>query len=116
MQGLLPSHEPSPEGGRPRRDDREMLEAIIWRQRTGSPWRDVPGEFGPWQTAYTRWREWVDEGVLDDLFRGLQELLHAEGLLDHELWFLDSTTARAQKSAAGAPGACRAKKNPARAC
>ena len=113
LEPMLPEYEPGPEGGRPRRDDRQMLEAILWRHRTGSPWRDIPDEFGPWQTVYTRWREWVDDGVFDELLTELLDVLHQDGLLDHTKWLLDSTTSRAQRSAAGAPDA--SKKTPRRA-
>ena len=113
LQPLFPSHEPHPEGGRPRHDDRPLLEAIIWRQRTGCPWRDLPDEFPAWQTVYTRWRQWTDQGILKEVFETLLDLLQAEGLLDHDLWLIDSTTARAQRAAAGAPKA--SKKTTARA-
>jgi len=49
--------------GRPSRDHRETLEAILWRYRTGCPWRDLPTEFGPWQTLWKRHRRWSEEGV-----------------------------------------------------
>jgi AcrR family transcriptional regulator len=49
--------------GRPWRDHRQTLEAILWRYRTGCPWRDVPSEFGPWQTLWKRHRRWSAEGV-----------------------------------------------------
>lgn len=49
--------------GRPWRDHRQALEAIIWRYRTGCPWRDLPAEFGPWQTLWKRHRRWSADGV-----------------------------------------------------
>jgi AcrR family transcriptional regulator len=49
--------------GRPSRDHRQTLEAIFWRYRTGCPWRDLPVEFGPWQTLWKRHRRWSAEGV-----------------------------------------------------
>ncbi|TFC13255.1 transposase [Cryobacterium algoritolerans] len=42
--------------GRPFRDDRRVIEGIIYRYRCGLPWRDVPAEFGPWQTSSTHHR------------------------------------------------------------
>jgi AcrR family transcriptional regulator len=49
--------------GRPWRDHRQTLEAILWRYRTGCPWRDLPTEFGPWQTLWKRHRRWSADGV-----------------------------------------------------
>jgi AcrR family transcriptional regulator len=62
---LIEPELPSSEGrrGRPWRDHRQTLEAIIWRYRTGCPWRDVPAEFGPWQTLWKRHRRWSADGV-----------------------------------------------------
>jgi transposase len=36
--------------GRPSKNHRNMIEAILWKHRTGAPWRDLPEEFGPWST------------------------------------------------------------------
>lgn len=41
-------------GTRPVRDHRQVLEGIIYRFRTGIAWRDLPAEFGPWQTVWQR--------------------------------------------------------------
>jgi len=62
---LIAPELPSSEGrrGRPWRDHRQTLEAIIWRYRTGCPWRDLPSEFGPWQTLWKRHRRWSADGV-----------------------------------------------------
>ncbi|MBN9800997.1 hypothetical protein DMP15_27665 [Pseudonocardia sp. UM4_GMWB1] len=51
---------PSSEGrrGRPFRDNRRVLEGIIYRYRCGLAWRDVPSEFGPWQTLWKRHRRY----------------------------------------------------------
>ena len=45
----LPS--PSVRGGKPLRDSRQVVDGIIYRYRTGIPWRDLPADFGPWQTV-----------------------------------------------------------------
>jgi transposase len=53
---LLPS---SGTAGRPRSDDRIVLNGIVWKLRTGSAWRDMPEQYGSWQTLYTRFRRWA---------------------------------------------------------
>ena len=100
LRPLLP---PPPAGrGRPRRDDRTVVEAILWRLATGAPWRDLPGRFGPWKTAHSRFRRWQRAGVWDRVLAALQAQADAEGRLDWTPHFLDGTTVRAHQSAAGA--------------
>jgi len=93
--------------GRPPRDAREMMDALMWLLRTGAPWRDLPDWFGPWQTAYTRFCHWRDDGVLDQIVRKLQVLLADAGKIDWELWCIDGTSVRAARCAAGAKGGAR---------
>lgn len=58
--------------GRPaRHDNRKMLNAILWINRTGAPWRDLPERYGSWKTVYMKLTRWAREGVLECLFRVL---------------------------------------------
>ena len=93
--------------GRPPRDAREMMDALMWMLRTGAPWRDLPDWFGPWQTAYTRFCQWRDNGLLDRIVVKLQVLLADAGKIDWELWCVDGTSVRAARCAAGAKGGAR---------
>ncbi len=58
-------------GGRPTRDRREILNAILYVVKTGCQWRWVPSEFGPWQTVYGYFNAWsrttVWQGILEEL-------------------------------------------------
>jgi transposase len=56
---------PTAEGKRGRRwrDHREVLEAIAWPFRTGSPWRDLPEDLVPWQTGCKCHRRWSVDGT-----------------------------------------------------
>ncbi len=99
IEPLLPSRAPQ-RGGR-WRDHREMLEGIAWRFRTGSPWRDVPERFGPWQTVYERHNLWSDDGTYARMLQHLTGAADAVGELDW-LVSVDSTIARAHQHAAGA--------------
>ena len=59
---LLPEQKPGQ--GRPRRDDRQVLCAILWVMDTGASWRELPEEeFGPNSTAHGRYRKWCKEGL-----------------------------------------------------
>ena len=97
---LLPPQRP--ETGRPAKDHRSVVNAILWRLRTGAPWRDLPERFGPWQTVYSRFRRWQRAGVWDRALSALQADGDAAGQLDWTLHFVDGTTVRAHQSAAGA--------------
>lgn len=99
LRAVLP---PPPRRGRPRRDDRVVVEAILWRLATGAPWRDLPERFGSWRTAYSRFRRWQQAGVWDRALAALQAEADARGDLDWSLHFLDGTTVRAHQHAAGA--------------
>jgi transposase len=100
LRPLLP---PPPQGrGRPRRDDRTVVEGIVWRLATGVPWRDLPERFGSWRTVYSRFRRWHQAGVWDRVLAALQAEADAKGELDWSLHLLDGTTVRAHQSAAGA--------------
>jgi transposase len=45
--------------GRPGKDDRNFIEAVLWWRRTGVPWRDLPVEFGSWKTVFNRFDRWA---------------------------------------------------------
>jgi transposase len=103
---LLPPQRP--ETGRPAKDHRTVINAIVWRLRTGAPWRDLPERYGPWQTVYSRFRRWQRAGVWDRVLAALQQAADGRGELDWSLHFMDGTTVRAHQHAAGAKkGAAR---------
>jgi transposase len=87
--------------GRPRRDARTVLDGILWVLRTGSPWRDLPDEFGPWQTAWRLFDQWNAEGLLAEILHRLQAAFVGAGAFDNRLWCIDGTTVRAARCAAG---------------
>src|SRR5436190_20776025 len=102
---LLPPEKPPT--GKPNRDHRTVLDAIIWKLRTGAPWRDLPERYGPWSTAYGRFRRWRIAGLWDRLFAAVQAAEDAAGRLDWEVHFVDGTVVRAHQHAAGAKGRTR---------
>ena len=77
---LLPDRSPR-RGGR-WRDHRQVIEAIAWKYRTGSPWRELPERFGPWQTAYERLNRWSADGTWARLLAAAQADADARGELD----------------------------------
>ena len=88
--------------GRPRRWSlRRLIDGIRWRLRVGAPWRDVPPDYGPWQSVYGLFRRWQRDGTWKRLLSALQALADAAG---HVSWdvSVDSAIARAHQHAAGA--------------
>jgi transposase len=87
--------------GRPRRDARIVLDGILWVLRTGSPWRDLPEEFGAWKTAWRMFDTWNADGTLAEILHRLQAAFVAAGAIDDQLWCIDGTTVRAARCAGG---------------
>ena len=102
LAGLLPPERPAV--GRPNSDHRTILNGILWKLRTGAPWRDLPERYGPWSTVYSRFRRWQLAGVWERLFAAVQRQADAAGELDWEVHFVDGTVIRAHQHAAGAKG------------
>ena len=90
-------------GGRPRSDDRRVLNGIVWKIRSGAPWRDVPARYGSWKSIYTRFRRWALDGTFAAMLAGAQADADADGDIDW-LVSVDSTIVRAHQHAAGAKG------------
>lgn len=88
--------------GRPRRDDRGMLNALLWVLHSGAPWRDLPERYGPWQSVYWRFTKWRNDGTLARLRDKLQVDLDRVGAIDWGLWCVDGSNIRAVKGASGA--------------
>ncbi|AQU89290.1 IS5 family transposase (plasmid) [Komagataeibacter nataicola] len=57
--------------GKPRVDDRRVLNGIIFVNRNGMRWRDAPREYGPHKTLYNRWMRMGDMGIFMLLMDGL---------------------------------------------
>ena len=100
LKSLLPPQKPRT--GRPSRDHRTIVDGILWVLRTGAPWRDLPERYGPWQTVASRFYRWRKAGVWQRILEALQQHADAEGRLDWQIHFVDSTVIRAHQHAAGA--------------
>jgi transposase len=99
---LLPPERPPV--GRPNKAHRPILNGILWKLRTGAPWRDLPERYGPWETVATRFRRWRLAGVWDRVLAAVQAAGDADGQLDWSVHFMDGTVIRAHQHAAGAKG------------
>src|SRR4028119_1012932 len=101
---LLPGKASDP--GATARDNRLFLEAVLWRVRTGAPWRDLPSEFGHWNSVFQRFRRWVKGGVFGRVFTCLSDEP------DFEYALIDGTIVTAHQKASGARGGLRSGHRP----
>lgn len=91
---------PNKSRGVPRVDDRRLLNGILWRFRTGSPWAEIPERYGPSTTCYNRFVRWRKGGVWDRLLSAVS------AAFEGEIVMIDSTCVRVhQHGATGKKGA-----------
>jgi transposase len=82
-------------------DHRRIINGILWKLRTGAPWRDLPERYGPHQTVYDRFVRWRRDGMWDRLLAHVQTKYDAVGEVVWEV-SVDSTVIGAHQHAAGA--------------
>ncbi|WP_203184259.1 IS5 family transposase [Streptomyces pratensis] len=98
IKPLMPA---DPVRGRRWADHRRTLEAIVWKYRTGSPWRDLPVELGPFQTAHKRLLRWAADGTWERILSAFQAAADEAADIGWTV-SVDSTVCRAHQHAAGA--------------
>jgi transposase len=84
-------------------DHRTVINGILFRVRTGVPWRDLPERFGSWKTVYERHRRWSADGTWERILQAVQAEADSQGCIDWSMVSVDSTSCRAHQHAAGAP-------------
>lgn len=99
LKPLLPPQKPT--RGRPSQDHRRIINGMLWIDRTGAPWRDLPERYGPWQTVASRFYRWQKTGVWQQVLAALQVDADSKGGLDWRVHYVDSTVIRAHQHAAG---------------
>jgi transposase len=90
----------TPATGRPPKSHRRVLDGIFWIARTGAQWRDLPAEFGNWNSVWKQFRRWAVSGVFDVMLQGCAD----SGGDTDMLQMIDSTVIRAHRCAAGIKG------------
>lgn len=90
--------------GQPAAAHRRLVNGILWRHRTGAPWRDIPERYGNHQTISSRFYRWPKAGIWQQLWSSLMQQADAVGKIDWEVHFVDGTIVRAHQHAAGAKG------------
>jgi transposase len=100
LEPLMPVKEPRADGkGRPRRDDREVLDGILWVLRTGAAWQDLPDRYPSPATCHRRFQEWRKEGVMEAILQALARDLKERGKLDLSESYIDGFFVVAKRGA-----------------
>jgi transposase len=86
------------DAGATARDTRLVLDAVLWRVRTGSPWRDLPPAFGRWNSPFRRFRRWAKADIFKSLFKVMSNDL------DLECAVIDGTIAQVHQKTTSAKG------------
>ena len=97
------------DAGATAKDNRLFLEAVFWRVRTGSPWRDLPPAFGHWNSQFRRFRRRARSGVFESLFKAMSEDV------DLEYALIDGTIVQVHQKATRSKGGLRVRPLGARA-
>ncbi len=98
IEPLLPKPPSRADGrGRPRCEDRAVLNGILWILRSGARWQDLPDRFPSYQTCHRRFQGWVRDGTLGRVLQALAEDLRERGGLDLSECFIDGTFIGAKK-------------------
>jgi transposase len=99
LQLVLP---PQPSGPVSTRGDRLFIEGVLYRAKTGLPWRDLPERFGPWKSVYNRFSNWARKGHWATIFQELQLEVDETGSI------VDGSVVRAHQDASGGKGGSNA--------
>ncbi len=88
------------QGGRRPSDHRRVLDGVHYATRTGVPWRDLPPEFGNWNSVHRQYRRWTEAGVWDLMLAALSD----SEASDNTLQMIGSTIVRLHQHGAGGRG------------
>ena len=96
---VLPNRRPGPAS---KQVDRQFIDAVLYRAKTGVPWRDLPERFGPWKSVYNRFANWAERGVWEKVFKALRLEMDQTGCI------VDASVVRAHQDASGGRGGSNA--------
>lgn len=95
VKAVIPKQKSGPEATR---GDRLFIDAVLFRAKTGMPWRDLPERFGSWKSVYNRFNNWAKKGQWEAIFKALQLEVDEVGSI------VDGSVVRAHQDASGGKG------------
>lgn len=95
LQSVLPKQQRGPIS---KFGDRQFIDAVLYRGKTGIPWRDLPERFGPWKSVYNRFNNWSKRGHFTRIFKALRQKVDKTGSI------VDGSSVRAHQDASGGKG------------
>ena len=95
VKAVIPKQKSGPEATR---GDRLFIDAVLFRAKTGMPWRDLPDRFGSWKSVYNRFNNWAKKGQWEAIFKALQLEVDEVGSI------VDGSVVRAHQDASGGKG------------
>lgn len=99
VKAVIPKQKSGPQATR---GDRLFIDAVLFRAKTGMPWRDIPERFGSWKSVYNRFNNWAKKGQWEAIFKALQLEVDEVGSI------VDGSVVRAHQDASGGKGGSRA--------
>jgi transposase len=94
---LLPSIPPPSYTGRPRADDRSIVNGILYVLMSGYRWMDMPSKYGSYKTAWERHKKWSIKGVWKNIMNSLISRGYNSGLISIDDLSVDSSTVPSKK-------------------
>ena len=95
VEALLPPIPEGPRRGRPPIPSRTILSGIVYRLRTGAPWKALPAQFGSGSTCHARFQAWSEAGLFRRLFEKLVEFYDEICGVEWEWASMDSAMVKA---------------------
>src|SRR5262249_51650590 len=95
LQEVLPKSRTGPKS---KLGDRQFVDAVLYRAKTGVAWRDLPERFGPWHSVYNRFSNWTKRGLWTRVLKALQLRVDKSGCI------VDASIIRAHQDASGGKG------------
>ena len=98
LQSVIPKQRSGPTS---KLGNRQFIDAVLYRAKTGVPWRDLPERFGPWKTVYNRFSNWSRRRIWKQIYKALRVRVDKKGSI------VDGSSVRAHQDAAGGKGGSR---------
>jgi len=101
VESLLPKSKRPEKGGRPRVDNRKVLNGILWVFGTGSQWSSLPQRYGSYVTCWRRYREWEKSGLWEKIWISLLKSFNRKQQMEWMLALIDGNFVPSKRDSGG---------------